>query len=272
VCEYIRAHSEESLPLAKLAKLAGLSAFHFQRSFKTITGITPKQYQDACRMDALKGALRSQGSVTDAVYEAGFGSSSRVYERADTRLGMTPGEYRSGGRNVTISYATADTPLQRMMIGATDRGICFLQFADSDAELLNMLRREYPAARIGAMPEPYSDDFEAWMSALRAYLKGAESRLELPLDVRASAFQMKVWRYLQSIPTGGVESYADVAKGIGQPTAVRAVARACATNRVALVIPCHRVIRGTGELGGYRWGLERKRALIDHERAVKARA
>jgi AraC family transcriptional regulator of adaptative response/methylated-DNA-[protein]-cysteine methyltransferase len=269
-CEYIRAHSEDSLPLAELAKRAGLSTFHFQRSFKAVTGVTPKQYQEACRLDALKFALRSQGSVTDAVYEAGFGSSSRVYERADTRLGMTPGTYRAGGRGARISYAAADSPLGRMMIGATDRGICFLQFAAGDSELVEMLRSEYPEAQISAMPTPYSGDFEDWMAALHEYLEGGEPRLDLPLDVRATAFQMKVWRYLQSIPAGGVESYTEVAKGIGQPTAARAVARACATNRVALVIPCHRVIRGTGELGGYRWGLALKRTLIDKERAVRA--
>jgi AraC family transcriptional regulator of adaptative response/methylated-DNA-[protein]-cysteine methyltransferase len=269
VCEHIRAHSEEPLPLTELAQLAGLSPFHFQRSFKTVTGVTPKQYLEQCRLDALKGALRSRRSVTDAIYEAGFGSSSRVYGRADSRLGMTPGEYRAGGKGVRISYAAADCPLGRMMIGATDRGICFLQFADRDSELLDKLRREYPEAEIGAIPEPYSGDFDDWMSALREYLEDGSPRLDLPLDVRATAFQMKVWRYLQSIPAGHVESYAEVAAGIGQPAAARAVARACASNRVALVIPCHRVIRGTGELGGYRWGLERKRTLLDRERAAK---
>jgi AraC family transcriptional regulator of adaptative response/methylated-DNA-[protein]-cysteine methyltransferase len=269
-CEYIRQHSEEALPLKELAAMAGLSTFHFQRSFKAITGVTPKQYLEACRLTALKGALRSQGSVTDAVYEAGFGSSSRVYERADTRLGMTPGEYRTGGKGARISYAAADSPMGRMMIGATDRGICFLQFAESDTELLDMLRREYPAADISPMPQPYSGDFDDWMAALRGYLEGSSPQLNLPLDVRATAFQMKVWRYLQSIPVGAVESYAEVARGIGQPSATRAVARACATNNVALVIPCHRVIRGTGELGGYRWGLALKRTLIDRERTVRA--
>jgi AraC family transcriptional regulator of adaptative response/methylated-DNA-[protein]-cysteine methyltransferase len=269
-CEYIRLHSEEALPLKELAEAAGLSLFHFQRSFKTITGVTPKQYVEACRLEALKGALRGARSVTDAVYEAGFGSSSRVYERTDTRLGMTPGEYRAGGKGTRISYAAADSPMGRMMIGATDRGICFLQFAERDGELLEMLQREYPSAEISAMPEPYNGDFEDWMSALRGYLEGSSQNVYLPVDVRATAFQMKVWRYLQTIPAGSVQSYAEVARGIGKPSAARAVARACSTNRVALVIPCHRVIRGTGELGGYRWGLELKRALIDRERAVRA--
>jgi AraC family transcriptional regulator of adaptative response/methylated-DNA-[protein]-cysteine methyltransferase len=159
-----------------------------------------------------------------------------------------------------------------MMIGATDRGLCFVQFADRDQDLLKMLRAEYPAAVIEPMGErmrePYAKQFQRWMTALERHLKGTEPRLELPLDLRATAFQMKVWRYLQSIPRGNVQSYSQVAAGIGQPTAARAVARACAANRVAVVIPCHRVIRGSGELGGYRWGIERKRALLEQERAV----
>ncbi len=270
-CEYIRAHAQDSLSLSDLAARAKLSPFHFQRTFKAIAGVTPKQFVDACRLDSFKGALRSESSVTGAIYEAGFGSSSRVYERAGTRLGMTPGEYRDGGKGVRISCATADSPLGRMMIGATDRGICFLQFADRDDTLLDMLSREYPNATVTPMPDHRYPEFSEWILALRAHLENGEPHLDLPLDLRATAFQMRVWRYLQSIPSGSVESYAEVAAAIGQPTAARAVARACATNRVALVIPCHRVIRGTGELGGYRWGLDRKRTLIDRERAARTR-
>ena len=217
-------------------------------------------------MEMLRGQLRSKSSVTDAIYEAGFGSSSRVYERVDTRLGMTPSQYRAGGKNTSISYIAVDSPLGRMMIGATDRGLCFVQFAANDEELLDMLRREYPAAAIKPMRKPHPAQFETWMTALREHLDGHEPRLNLPLDLRATAFQMKVWQYLQSIPYGSVQSYSEAAAGMGRPTATRAVARACASNRVALVIPCHRVIRGTGELGGYRWGIERKRVLIDSER------
>jgi AraC family transcriptional regulator, regulatory protein of adaptative response / methylated-DNA-[protein]-cysteine methyltransferase len=194
-----------------------------------------------------------------------------VYERVDTRLGMTPAEYRSGGEKVTISYVCVDSVLGRMMIGATDRGLCFVQFAASDEELLAMLRAEYSAARCEPMQEPFAPEFENWMTALRDHLDGQQPRLDLPIDVRATAFQMKVWQYLQSIPYGSVQSYTEVAAGLGQPTAARAVARACAQNRVALAIPCHRVIRGTGELGGYRWGLERKRVLIDVERRRMSR-
>jgi AraC family transcriptional regulator of adaptative response/methylated-DNA-[protein]-cysteine methyltransferase len=241
-----------------------------QRSFKAVTGVTPKEYVEVCRVRLLKRRLRAAGDVTTAVYDAGFGSSSRVYERADTRLGMTPKQYRRGGEGVAITYAAVDSPLGRLMIGATDRGICFVQFGDSDEELAAALRREYPAAETAPMAEPHSQAFDEWTAALKGHLAGQQPRLDLPLDIRATAFQMRVWTYLQSIPYGEVQSYGEVAAAIGQPKAVRAVARACATNTVALAIPCHRVIRGTGELGGYRWGLDRKRALLDLERRRKA--
>lgn len=272
-CDFIRANLDrESLPLSLLADEAGLSPFHFQRSFKAVMGLTPRQFVEACRLDSLKGNLRDdRHSVTDAIYESGFGSGSRVYERVDTRLGMTPAKYRAGGKGVRISWVSVPSPLGRMMIGATDRGLCFVQFGDTDAELLAMLRSEYPAAAsIEPMARPYPDEFHQWMRALEDHLRGESPRLDLPLDLQATAFQMKVWRYLQQeVAYGSVQSYQEVAEGIGQPKAARAVARACATNRVALVIPCHRVIRGTGELGGYRWGLDRKRVLIDSERRLK---
>ena len=270
VCDFIRSHPDEQLQLTELAAQANLSRFHFQRSFKAVVGLTPRQFVEANRLEKLKGHLRTRPSVTDAIYEAGFGSSSRVYERVDTRLGMTPAQYRGGGKDVAISYVSVDSVLGRMMIGATDRGLCFVQFADDDEDLLKRLRAEYPAARLEPMREPHPKRFELWMTALRDHLAGERPSLDLPLDLRATAFQMKVWRYLQSIPYGSVQSYSEVAAGIGQPSAARAVARACAANRVALIIPCHRVIRGTGELGGYRWGIERKRVLIDRERAGRA--
>lgn len=266
LADFICEHSGAALSLSDLAAHAGLSTFYLQRSFKAVMGVTPKQFIDACRLDAFKGQLRSDGRVTDAIYEAGFGSSSRVYEKVDTHLGMTPAQYRAGGEGIVISWAAADSALGRMMIGATDRGICFVQFADSNEELLRMLAAEYPAAAIEPMRPESAVLFQGWMSELKKHLEGAAPDLHLPLDLRATAFQWKVWRYLQSIPYGQVKSYAEVAKDLGQPTAVRAVARACATNRVALVIPCHRVIRGSGDLAGYKWGLARKRALIDQER------
>ncbi len=272
LCEYIRLNcqSGESLALDELSRQIGLSPFHLQRTFKGIVGVSPKQFVEACRMEALKGELRARDSVTDAIYESGFGSSSRVYERVDTRLGMTPREYRSGGKGVSISYVSVASPLGVMMMGATDRGLCFVQFGESHDELFELLRQEYPAATLDRMKAPYSEQFESWMKSLLRYLRREQIRLDLPIDVRGTAFQLKVWKYLQFIPSGEVQSYSEVARAVGHPLATRAVARACAANRVALVIPCHRVIRGNGELGGYRWGAERKRVLIDAERAAKS--
>jgi AraC family transcriptional regulator of adaptative response/methylated-DNA-[protein]-cysteine methyltransferase len=265
LCRYIEQHCEERLDLANLAARAGLSRFHLQRTFKAAVGVTPKQYLEAHRVGKLKKELRQAKDVTSAVYEAGFGSSSRVYERADSRLGMTPKQYRKGGGGVTIAYALLDSPVGLTMMGATDRGICFVQFGETKEQLLEALRREYPSATVEASADPSAPEFRQWMEALSAHLAGGRPALDLPLDIQATAFQMRVWDYLRSIPSGKVQSYGEVAAGIGQPTAVRAVARACSANRVALLIPCHRVIRGTGEAGGYRWGLERKQALLDRE-------
>ena len=271
-CELIARNVDRPLSLKELSAAVGQSPFHFQRSFKAIVGLTPKEFQDAERVRALKAGLKSGSTVTEAIYDAGFGSSSRVYERVDTRLGMTPLQYRQGGRGLVISHATAQTPLGLMMIGATDRGICFIQFGDSEKALERQLGAEYPEATHAPMPKNQAKAFAAWMRALGAYLEGSKSSLDLPLDVRGTTFQMRVWRYLQTIPYGEVQSYTEVAHGIGQPTAVRAVAQACARNPVGLAIPCHRVIRGNGELGGYRWGLARKRTLIDRERGARPRS
>jgi AraC family transcriptional regulator of adaptative response/methylated-DNA-[protein]-cysteine methyltransferase len=265
-CRYIERHSDGPLSLGDLARQAGLSQFHFQRVFRAAVGLTPRQYLEAARLGRFKRTLRSApGGVTEAVYEAGYGSSSRVYERADTRLGMTPRQYQRGGHGIAITCATMDSPMGLLMMGATDRGLCFVQFGDTREGLLNALRREYPAAAIEEMRER-SADFAAWTEALERHLAGSQPRLDLPLDIRATAFRMRVWRYLQTIPYGEVRSYREVAAGIGQPTAARAVAQACAGNPVALVIPCHRAIRGSGEPGGYRWGGERKRALLAGEK------
>jgi len=272
VCRYIENYSDESLKIDELAALVGMNRFHLQRVFKSVVGLTPKQYLDAVRLKQLKKGLKEADDVAEAVYGAGYGSSSRVYEKADTRLGMTPNQYRHGGRGVKITHATITSPLGLITIGATDRGLCFLQFGDTRTGLLRMLEKEYPEASIAAMPKPYHPDFQKWVDALNAYLAGTAPHLHLPVDIRATAFQIRVWNYLQSIPYGEVQSYQEVATGIGQPSAVRAVASACSRNRVALVIPCHRVIRSTGELGGYRWGLARKRVLIDQERAVRSQS
>jgi AraC family transcriptional regulator of adaptative response/methylated-DNA-[protein]-cysteine methyltransferase len=266
LCRHIERHSDERITLDALARRAGISPFHLQRSFKALVGVSPREYAEAVRVAQFKRELRSGRSVTDAAYEAGYGSSSRVYEGIDARLGMTPREYRARGRGVEISYASTSGALGTMMLGATDRGLCFIQFGESVAELEAALAREYPEASLVPMRESQRQTFEEWMHALSAHLEGGRVHLGLPLDIRGTAFQMKVWRYLQKIPYGEVQSYGEVAAAIGAPTAARAVAQACGHNPVALAIPCHRVIRGSGEMGGYRWGVERKRALIDTER------
>lgn len=270
LCRYIESHAAEQLTLSDLARHAGLSRFYLQRTFKAVVGISPKQYLEACRLESLKTALKQSAGVTEAVYDAGFGSSSRVYERADSRLGMTPRQYRQGGRDrnapLTITHATVESPLGLLMVAATDRGLCFVEFGETPAALLDRLRKEYPGAHLEAMDNPTSADFRQWMDALNRYLSQQQPNLDLPVDVRATAFQMRVWNYLRTIPSGQTRSYGQVASAIGEPSATRAVARACATNPAALAIPCHRVIRGSGELGGYRWGVERKQKLLEIER------
>ena len=200
LCDYIREQSDsgESLNLAALARRAGMSSSHFQRTFHAVVGVTPRQFLEACRLEALKKGLRSGASVTAAIYDAGFGSSSRVYERVDTRLGMTPSAYRAGGEGLEISYATADTPLGLMMVAATDRGLCFVQFAASEAELLRELRREYPAASLEAAASGGSKQFKAWMSPAAASRQAAQ--LDPPVAMDGSPFRLEVWRYLQTIP------------------------------------------------------------------------
>jgi AraC family transcriptional regulator of adaptative response/methylated-DNA-[protein]-cysteine methyltransferase len=261
-CRYIEANLEEPLTLAVLGQHVGLSPAHLQRTFKRVTGISPRQYADACRLGRLKARLKTRRTVTMALFEAGYGSSSRLYERAAGQLGMTPGTYQRGGRGMSIRYALLDCPLGRLLLAATERGVCAVCIGDVDKSLEADLRAEYPAAEV------QRDD-----SALRplaaemlAHLAGERPHLDLPVDVQATAFQWRVWRELQAIPYGETRTYQEVAQAVGQPTAVRAVARACATNPVAVVIPCHRVVRTDGGLGGYRWGLERKQALIEQER------
>lgn len=271
ICRYIEAHAADAdstaLSLHTLAARAGLSRFHFQRSFQSIVGVTPKQYLKACRLKQLKTTLRKSPDVTAAIYDAGYGSSSRVYEGSDAHLGMTPKQYRDGGSNLIITYTTVDSPAGKLMLGATDRGICFVQFGSNEQELLRALESEYPAALLEAMRDPAPPVYRQWITALSAHLAGHQPHLDLPLDIRATAFQMRVWNYLQSIPYGETRSYSEVAKAIGKPTAARAVANACGKNALAILIPCHRVIRGTGELGGYRWGVRRKQRILDTERA-----
>ncbi len=272
VRKYIRsnAHERQLITLGALSRRFKLSPFYLQRSFKAAVGVTPAKYAEERRMQMFKEELRQGTNVTEAIYEAGFGSSSRVYERANTQFGMTPKQYRTRGQGVAISYTTMRTPLGLAMVGATDRGLCFLEFGTAEADLLQSLRQEYSAASLQPMPTPPSDQYLEWVRALSGYLEGERALGKLPTALHGTAFQLKVWQYLQTIPNGSVQSYAEVAKNIGHPKAVRAVASACAANRIVLAVPCHRVIRGDGSLGGHRWGLDRKRALLDVERRLHA--
>jgi AraC family transcriptional regulator, regulatory protein of adaptative response / methylated-DNA-[protein]-cysteine methyltransferase len=271
ICRYVEDHSDEALTLAELAARAAMSRYHFARTFKRVVGLAPKQYLTTVRLRKLKDGLGAAMPIDVAAHDAGYGSTSRIYEKASSHLGMTPRQYRRGGEGVVISYASLKTSIGLMTIGATDRGICFVGFGESADAVLARLKAEYPKAQIEAMRQPHHPDFAAWTDAIARHIAGAAACPNLPLDIRATAFQMRVWRYLQTIPSGHVESYAEVAAAIGRHGAARAVAQACARNPAAVLIPCHRVIRGTGELGGYRWGLARKRELIDNERAAKAR-
>lgn len=261
ICRYIEQHLDEPLTLNRLGKEFRQSPFHLQRRFKAVLGITPREYADSCRLRLLKRNLQAGDSVTRAMYDAGYSSSSRLYERTASQLGMTPDKYRRGAIAATIRYTCADSPLGRMLIAATERGICAIQFARTDGELIEGLKREFPfAAR-----KPDDAGLRAWVDMLLEHMHGRELDSSLPLDIRATAFQRRVWAHLQSIPFGKTESYSQVAKAIRRPSAVRAVARACATNPVAVAIPCHRVVREDGTMGGYRWGIERKRQLLEME-------
>lgn len=264
VCRAIEARAGDAPALDELGRLAGVSPHHLQRTFKSVTGITPRQYAAAHRLKLFKSRIKEGGDVTAAMYDAGYGSSSRLYEKAARQLGMTPATYRRGGKDMNINYTIVGSRLGRLLVAATERGICSVQFGERDEELADALRAEYPAAAAVRRDEA---GLGAWVGGLLNHLDGSQPGLDLPLDVRATAFQLQVWEELRRIPYGETRSYGEVAESIGRPTATRAVARACATNPVALVTPCHRVVRESGEPGGYRWGLERKRELLARERS-----
>ena len=261
-CRYIEENHAETLPLAHLSRQLNVSSSHLHRLFKRALGVSPAQYLEECRMNSVKGHLRRGGEVTTAIYEAGFGSSSRLYERAASRLGMTPATYGKGGVGMRIFYTTAGCRLGRLLVAATTRGLCAVSLGDSDRELADALKKEYPNAEI----LKDKDALHETIGNVVEHLNGNEPRLDFPLDVRATAFQCRVWEELKRIPYGTTQSYSDVARRIGRPKAARAVARACATNPVALVIPCHRVVDQSGKSSGYRWGRERKQALLSFER------
>lgn len=261
VRRYIDARADEPLPLGRLAREAGVSPAHLQRTFTRVVGLSPKQYQEQQRVGALKSALREGRTVSSATYEAGFASGRRVYETAGGALGMTPGAYRRRGTGVTIHYTAVPTSLGLLLVAVTERGVCSVSLGDDEEALVEALRAELPAAELIRS----TDARDRLVDSVVAHVEGRAGAEDLPLDVRATAFQWQVWRALQRIPEGATRSYQAVAEELGRPTAARAVARACASNRIAVLIPCHRVVRGDGALGGYRWGIARKAALLARE-------
>ena len=254
----------ERWSLAALARDLKVAPRIVAGAFHRVLGVSPRQYWDARRVARLKIHLKEQKGVTTALFESGYSGSSRVYERSNERLGMTPATYARGGAGAEIGYTVVPTPLGRLLVAATERGVCRVALGGADAELERGLRGEFPAARVRR--DATGEGLAAAARALVEHLGTGASLSEIPLDVHATAFQRRVWDALQLIPRGSTRSYADVARMIGRPSAARAVARACASNPLAVVVPCHRVVRGDGDLGGYRWGVERKRALLERER------
>jgi len=265
ICHAIDEHDEERLTLKSLSAETGVSAHHLQRTFKDAMGITPRQYAESRRLNRFKSNVKSGASVTEAMYDAGYGSSRSLYENSASKLGMTPGTYGRGGRGMRIIYTIASCSLGRLLVAATERGICSVALGDSDSELTDALFVEYPSASIDSKDTVVSPSLNLWLSKVLELVSGQTPRIDLPLDIQATAFQSRVWEELRRIPFGSTRSYQEIAQAIGKPKAVRAVARACAVNHVALVIPCHRVVREDKKLGGYRWGLKRKEKLLERE-------
>lgn len=252
----------ETLPaLNSLAATAGLSPFHFHRLFKAATGLTPQAYATAHRSRKLRARLADGGSVTDALYDAGFNSNSRFYESADQLLGMTPTDYRAAGQNNDIRFAVGQCSLGAILVAQSERGICAILLGDDPHQLVCNLQDQFRNANlIGA-----DSEFEQLIASVVGFVESPATGLNLPLDIRGTAFQERVWQALREIPPGSTASYAEIAQRIGAPTSMRAVAQACGANRLAVAIPCHRVVRSDGNLSGYRWGVERKRQLLERE-------
>lgn len=269
---YLDAHVDEKPSLGALSKAVGMSPSHLQRTFTREVGVSPRQYSAALRAERLKLHLRSGATVSRATFDAGYGASSRAYQAATEQLGMTPGAYRRGGKGVHIRYLTTKTVVGRLLVAATERGVCAVTLGDDDATLEIILNSEYPEATFSRVRgNTGNDDLRRWAAVIASYLEGADRDLAVPLDVAGTPFQQRVWSELRRIPYGETRSYTNIAESIGAPRAVRAVASACARNPVSLVVPCHRVLRGTGALGGYRWGLKRKEQLLSREHAFAAR-
>ena len=250
--------------LDALAATAGLSRFHFHRLFKAITGLTPRAYADAQRASRVRRELRQSATVTQAIYEAGFNSNGRFYASAPKVLGMTPTDFRAGGAGASIRFALGECSLGSILVAASDKGVCAILLGDDPDALARDLQDRFPRATLSGGDA----GFEAWVARVVGFVEAPRLGLDLPLDVRGTAFQQRVWRALSNIPAGSTASYAAIAQQIGAPRALRAVAQACAANPLAVAIPCHRVVRSDGALSGYRWGVERKRALLDRESAI----
>jgi len=265
VCRYIERHLSADLTLEDLGGRFGYSPHHLQRTFKRVVGVSPLQYAETCRVRQLKSDLKAGDDITGALYAAGYGSSSRLYAKANAQFGMTPGRYQQGGEGSSLLYTVTHCSLGYLLVAATDKGICAVRIGDREPELEAGLRQEFDRAEIRR------DDvaLSGWVAEILRHLDGEGPHLDLPLDIQATAFQRRVWQALQAIPYGSTRTYREIAAAIGRPTASRAVARACAANPVALLIPCHRVIRANGGLGGYRWGAERKRALFAQEERIR---
>jgi AraC family transcriptional regulator of adaptative response/methylated-DNA-[protein]-cysteine methyltransferase len=261
---YLEQHLDETVTLERLGREVRMSPYHLQRTFKRLTGTTPRGYASARRLEQMKSRLKEGKSVTRATYDAGYSSASRAYDSSRARLGMTPATYRRGGEGVRIAYAVVPTEVGQLLVAGTERGICAVTLGDDAETLETALRAEYPAAMI----ERGDGELDAWTRAVVDHLTGVGGGERVPLDLRGTAFQREVWETLQRIPRGATRSYTEIARELGRPAAARAVAQACASNRLALVIPCHRVVREDGGLGGYRWGMERKRALLERERSA----
>ena len=263
LADYIELHAELSLDLEHLAAEAAVSPFHLQRTFSRLFGVSPKQFQNAIRVQRLKQALRGGADVSQAIYAAGFGSVSRVYEQLDQNFGMTLTEYKTGAEAKQIYFALRHTHLGLLLMAATERGVCFVHFGDTAAALIQCLHQEFPKAQLVPTPEQAQSELDLWIDALNHHLAGAGPRPDLPLHLIGTAFQLSVWRFLSTLKTNETVSYTEVANSIAKPTACRAVANACGANKVAVLIPCHRVLRGDGTIGGYRWGVERKQYLLN---------
>jgi AraC family transcriptional regulator, regulatory protein of adaptative response / methylated-DNA-[protein]-cysteine methyltransferase len=254
---------DEQINVGMLARKMGVTSSALRRAFRQQAGLTPKELAAALRLKKFKKLLRDGNSITDALYATGYGSASRVYERSDAHLGMTPATYQKGGKGMRIRYTTAKSSLGEVLVAATVRGVSAVYLGDTAPKLVSELREEYPRAEIAAEKGAFSN----WVEEIVARMEGNAPRRELPLDLQATAFQRRVWQELQRIPRGATRTYSQIARAVGKPRAIRAVARACATNPVSIVVPCHRVVRADGNLAGYRWGLSRKEKLLERERS-----